>query len=327
MPRSLHSRNFCLSAALCLIFGIAVAQDAIPLEPGKPVEREIAGERADNFQLSLVAGQFIRVTVEQKTIDVALVLLGPDGKQLVEYELTGALSQESLSHVSDPGGDYKLIIRPVNKLAPAGVYRVQLEVRTAATSQDRQRIAAERLLVEAKPAADKGGESTQGAIEKYQSALGLWREVGDRYWEARTINAIGSALNRLNRSAQAIGYFEQSLAITRELKDQAGLAWAITLSRSTRARERLNLWIRLLSSYENSRIGLLKDKHSIFWALFIRIRAEMRRRLILSNGRWLSAARSRIVVLKHSLSATWVGPLSTWATTIKRLSIMIRRSL
>jgi CHAT domain-containing protein/Tfp pilus assembly protein PilF len=227
MTRSPYSRNFWLAAALSLIFGIAVAQDAIPLEPGKPVEREIAGEQAHNFQLSLAAGQFIRITVEQKTIDVALVLLGPDGKQLVEHELTGAFSQESLSHLSDSGGEHKLIIRPVNKLAPSGGYRVQLDVRAGATSQDRQRIAAERLLMEAKPVADKGGESTQGAIEKYQSALGLWREVGDRYWEARTLNAIGNAYNRLNRSDQAIGFFEQSLAITRELKDQAGEALSL----------------------------------------------------------------------------------------------------
>jgi len=58
------------------------------LTPGQPVEREIAGGQMHSYQIKLVAGQFMRVVVEQKSIDVSLVLVGSDGKPLLESDLT-----------------------------------------------------------------------------------------------------------------------------------------------------------------------------------------------------------------------------------------------
>ncbi|MEP6944845.1 MAG: PPC domain-containing protein, partial [Acidobacteriota bacterium] len=59
------------------------------LIPGQPIERTIAGGESHTYQISLSAGQFVHFTVEQKGIDVALVLAAPDGKQIAEFELTG----------------------------------------------------------------------------------------------------------------------------------------------------------------------------------------------------------------------------------------------
>src|SRR5262249_10924537 len=44
--------------------------DGIPLEKGKPIEREIAGGQTDLYLLSLTQGQYARVVVEQKGADV-----------------------------------------------------------------------------------------------------------------------------------------------------------------------------------------------------------------------------------------------------------------
>ena len=122
----------------------------------------------------LTAGQFIRVVVEQKGFDVALTLIGPDGQPAHEVNLSTVGGQESLSHVGTENGLHQIIARAATPSAAAGTYQIRLDHRETAMDQDRQRIAAERLLIEA---SKLRGEA---AIDKLQQALAQWRELGDR---------------------------------------------------------------------------------------------------------------------------------------------------
>src|SRR5262249_43246072 len=61
-------------------------KDARPLEPGKPIEREMAGGQSHDYQITLSAGQFMQVIVEQRGLDVVIGLLGPDSKQSMEFD-------------------------------------------------------------------------------------------------------------------------------------------------------------------------------------------------------------------------------------------------
>lgn len=61
-------------------------QKAQPLETGKPLERELAGGQSHAYQLTLSAGQYLHVVVEQRGIDVVVTLFGPDGKKLIEID-------------------------------------------------------------------------------------------------------------------------------------------------------------------------------------------------------------------------------------------------
>src|SRR5215210_7178979 len=135
--------------ALCLSVPAQVAPEAQTLVPGQPVEREIAGGQSHAYRLTLQAGQFVRVVVEQKGVDVALTLWGGDGKQPVEANLTEAGELESLSAEAAAGGEHQLTISAIGADSLVGSYQVRLEVTAAATAQDRQRMTAELLLVEA----------------------------------------------------------------------------------------------------------------------------------------------------------------------------------
>src|SRR5215510_12869674 len=53
--------------------------DEVPLEMGKSIEKEIAAGQTDSYLLPLTQGQFVRVVVGRRGMDVALALLGPDG--------------------------------------------------------------------------------------------------------------------------------------------------------------------------------------------------------------------------------------------------------
>ena len=190
------------------------------LKPGEPVSREIAGGQVHTFRIALAAGQFMRVVLDQKVIDLALALIAPDGKQVVEVNITSAGRLESLSAEAAASGDYRLTVRAIGAATLAGAYEVSLEVRAAATELDRKRIAAERLLVEGSKLMRTG--STQQAVEEAEQALALWRELRDRYWEAHTLNLLGIAYKDLGRNDRAIEYYEQALQIRREVKDRAG---------------------------------------------------------------------------------------------------------
>jgi CHAT domain-containing protein len=201
---------------------IAHGQEA-KLLPGRAIEREIAGGGQHSYQVPLTAGQFMSVVVEQKGIDVAVALFAPDGKPVAETNLTGALGRESLSYKPDAGGGYRINIRAVPAdVSLKGIYEASLVVKTAATAQDNQRIAAELLLKEAAGLSAQGAATAAQTVDKAQQALAIWRELGDLYWEAHTLNRIGNAWVSGSKYDQAIESYNQALAKYREMKKLAG---------------------------------------------------------------------------------------------------------
>jgi CHAT domain-containing protein/uncharacterized protein HemY len=210
-----------LPLAFCLLCVSAHAQET-KLKPGQPVEREIAGGNSHTHQITLAAGQFLRVRVEPKGIDLALALVAPDGKQPVEVDLTRAGGLESLAAEAAASGDYRLTVRAAGSATLAGSYRLQLEVKAAATAQDRQRIAAERWMLEASELRRQGGTTAEQAIDKLQQSLSVWRELGDPYWAAWSLAGIGLVHLDLRRFEKAIESYEQALAVHREVKDRVG---------------------------------------------------------------------------------------------------------
>ncbi|MBC7932312.1 MAG: tetratricopeptide repeat protein [Rubrivivax sp.] len=250
------AKRLCLALMMiCLFAAVNHAQKAQKLESGKAIEREIAGGAAQTYKLKLQAGQFLRVIVEQKSIDVALALVGADGKQLIESDLTGIIgAREPLSFEAKAAGAYRLMVRAkgaatlsgayqtlmeLNVSAEAktigdyrmraggaatqgGTYRALMELKATASEQDRKRMAAEQLLTEA--AAMSRRMDFQPSIEKQQQALMLWREIGDRGWEGDTLRSIGGNYENLGSYDKAAEHYEQALAVAREIKDRGGEA-------------------------------------------------------------------------------------------------------
>ena len=87
-----------------------VAPTPQTLTPEQPVERQIAGGESHTFQITLTAGQFVRVVVEQRIIGVVLKFAAPDGKQLLEVDITSAGELESLSAEAAMTGMHQLTI-------------------------------------------------------------------------------------------------------------------------------------------------------------------------------------------------------------------------
>lgn len=212
---------------LCLtLIGLAQTKAEIrPLAPGQSVEREMAGGETHTYEIKLTAGQFMRVVVEQKGIDVAPALSSPDGKLLVESDLTGIIgAREPLSYGAAAGGAYQLVIRANGTPTQSGAYQVRLELKAAASAQDSKRLTAEQLFRDSRGLYLAQKYTDAQLSEKLEHSLALWRELDDRYWQAFTLNLIGITYYGAGQSEKAIQPYEQALALWREEKMRAGEA-------------------------------------------------------------------------------------------------------
>src|SRR5262245_21759532 len=175
-------------------------KDVRPLEPGKPIERELAGGQSHAYQITLSAGQFMKVIVEQRGIDVVVGLLGPDARQIMEFDSEiRSQGQETVWQVAEAAGSYRLNVKAKHKGAPAGGYEIRLVELRAATEKDRvlqearnlhtesQRLSSDGKYDESRPSAERALELREKALgpehpdvtQSLNNLANLYRDKGD----------------------------------------------------------------------------------------------------------------------------------------------------
>ncbi len=204
------------------------------LRPGEPDLREATAGQKHTYRLKLREGQFVRVMVEQRGVDVSLKLTGPKGEQLADVNDKRSLDEsESLLLIADAKGYYLLDVTAAQEAgeskdtATTGVGRFRAEINELrlATEQDRSRVSAERDMAEAERLrAGNKPETLKEAAVKYQNVVKLWRSAGDRRREADALTALGATFTSLNDHKQAREQHLAALTIRRELSDKDGEA-------------------------------------------------------------------------------------------------------
>ncbi len=206
------------------------AQDKGSLSPGAKIERGIAGGEAHTYSLTLAAGEFVQLVVEDRGSDLILLLQDPEGKTLVEVNSAiGFPNQKRLSFVASQAGDYQVTMRPARKDAARGSYTLKAVEWRQTAAKDEGFVIAERVFAEAEALNLQGsGDATRQAIEKYDATLPLWRAAGERLPEAFTLLKIGLALHNLSRFKEAIDRYSQALPVFKEIGDERGVAQTLT---------------------------------------------------------------------------------------------------
>lgn len=191
------------------------------LELGKPIERELAGSGFHDYQLTLTANQYLYLVVDQRGIDVVVKLFGPDGKQIIEVDSpNGTQGPEPLSLIIDVSGSYRLQVSSLEGNAAPGRYVLRVEELRKATSQDRDRFAAQRAFAAGenlRTQSPKTADSLRQAIKKYEEALLLFRTLEDRSKEAYIHSIIGEILHELDENQLALNHNNQALLLWRTL--------------------------------------------------------------------------------------------------------------
>lgn len=217
---------------------------------GQPIEREMRGGEQHTFQVTLSAGEYVRIALDQKGIDVVLALLGANGKPLLEVDnnLSGTRGMEVVSLVADVSGSYVFNVRSLEKGASAGRYELRIEDLKAATEADRTRVAAERSYFGGvQLQGERTPESRRKAIERYGEALRLMREASDRRGEAMTLTNMGTVYYLSNEPQKALDHLNPALTVWRAIGDRH--LEAITLTINGRAHNALGEPQKALESY------------------------------------------------------------------------------
>jgi CHAT domain-containing protein/Tfp pilus assembly protein PilF len=201
------------------------AQESISLEPGKPVERALSGGQSHFYKITMISGQYLRIVVEQRGIDVAVALFAPDGKKIGEADSEHLIDgSETVSAIAEAPGAYLIEARSPENTAKAGRYEIKVEELRAATAEDKYRVAGESVFREAEQLKDGTLEDKRKSIDKYHEALELYRRAGDHKGEAVTLDNIGLVYDSLGERQKALEKYNESLPIRRAVGDRRGEA-------------------------------------------------------------------------------------------------------
>ena len=106
------------------------------LEPGTRIERPLAGGEEHRYQISLSAGDFTRVVVEQHGVDVTVRLVDVDGDTIADFqEEVRPEGEEQVDIVAEKDGNYTVVIRSTTAAA-TGAYAIHFDcIRPAAAAE------------------------------------------------------------------------------------------------------------------------------------------------------------------------------------------------
>ncbi|MCH7638203.1 MAG: serine hydrolase [Bacteroidetes bacterium] len=98
--------------ALLLVAGqSAVAQHAIELTVGHSVDGSLVHDEEDVYTLLLDADQFVAGWANQITVDVVIVISGPDGEQVNRVDISGR-GADNFQFEAEAAGEYRIVISP-----------------------------------------------------------------------------------------------------------------------------------------------------------------------------------------------------------------------
>ena len=189
-------------------------KDVRPLEQGHSVKRELSGGQRHSYRLRLSANQFMKAIIEQHGIDVVAQLLGPDGKQILEFDYERRLQgREQASLVAEAAGDYRLVVQPKQTGAAAGSYEIRIEEMRGATANDYALQEAhmqneEALKLQRAGKYDEALPLAERALETRKRILGP-----DHRDVAVAINSLAIIYSYKGEYAKAESLFQRALAI------------------------------------------------------------------------------------------------------------------
>ncbi len=188
--------------------------EARTLEPDQPLEREFAGGQVHPYRLTLAAGQYARIVIDQKGINIALWVFDPDGNKIAESDLFFIGDVELFTLVAETPGTYRVEVRSSYDAAPKGRYQINIKELRDATPEDRSLVAAERLIAEGLLLeSNLTVGSRQKAIEKYRQSIPFSQSAKAPDWEAMAVYLIANAYINLGEKQKAFDFANQGVPI------------------------------------------------------------------------------------------------------------------
>jgi CHAT domain-containing protein len=221
------------------------------LEKGVSVEREVRSGQIHNYKVTLAAGQYLKVLVAQREVDIFVSLFDPDEKKVVQVN-TREYGTEHISVLANASGDYRLEVRsnffichPLDKGLCDGDYEIKIVELRESTPQDSIRIKAQQLYSEiGQP------RLVKERIEKLKEIRQLWKSVGEVSLEANTLHNIAFEYQLTTERTKALEYYDEALRLFKSVGDRYGEAQAFF--RAGNVHRLLGEYEKALDYYEQS---------------------------------------------------------------------------
>jgi CHAT domain-containing protein/tetratricopeptide (TPR) repeat protein len=238
-----------------------------PLQFGQITERELTGGRTHVYQVSLSAGDFLRIEADQHGIAIEVKIFDPAQQKLVQMDsFNGTQGPEIASVIAAQTGNYRIEITSTERAVPPGRYEVKVAQQRRAIPEDQMWVNAqtaysEGIQLRAQPAA----ESRRQAIQRFEEALKIWLQLGDHLMAAHTLYYIASGHRNFGdrqRGLNTLLQAQERLQAAGETREDATLVTNIAiyeneLGQSGKAiahfEQALKIWRQLGDSYGEAR--------------------------------------------------------------------------
>jgi len=206
---------------------VAQAREEITtLEPGKTIERELAGGRRDVFQISLSEGQVASIVVERRAMDLTLRWVDARETVRVTEELRPGHTQDVLDFAAEESGPYQIQLEPTYPKAAAGKYRLRIGAVRAVSEKDlvlydARRQYSDSLNLFRTGSYDQAQLTAERALELREKTLGP-----DHVDVAASLNTLGLICTARGDYKRAEGLLQRALAIYDKAFGRSSLAAA-----------------------------------------------------------------------------------------------------
>lgn len=191
------------------------------LQKGQSFERTLEGNQKHIYKIEIGSEQLLDLIVDQQGIDVVAALIDESGKSVFEIDSpNGNNGPELVYFVAEKNGTYTLEVKSLDEKASLGKYKIIFNNLRDARNEDKEEILARKLYLEGRILRGEGTiKALKASIEKYLSALAIWKKLNNLVAQEECLSFIGLAYHEVNDEIPAIKYYQEALEIIKQTKN------------------------------------------------------------------------------------------------------------
>jgi CHAT domain-containing protein/tetratricopeptide (TPR) repeat protein len=193
-----------LALLIVLTTSYAVYSQTKTLDPEKVIEQTIAAGETHSYSMTLAAGMYGSIELNQKGLNQVLTIFAADGQTLRTADLASVGFSEEISLVAKDATTYRIEVKAAPKSSRTGSYTLKLTQVHPATAEDRARVQGQTLAEEGMQFLIKQSPTSKTqALDKFQKSISFWQTAKDPDHEAQAFYYVAYTLNALTKYADA----------------------------------------------------------------------------------------------------------------------------
>ena len=200
------------------------------VDPVQTIDREIAGKENHYYFFTLDAGQFARLSVDQRGNDLVISLFSPEKKILINFDSEKKRQgEERVELVATEKTQFRLKVAPLYAGAPSSRYQLKVVEQRPANDLDRQLFATRKLVTQSNIFYDQGkyDESIEAASQALPDAQKTANQ--DPLLPAQTYYQLGLSTRMKGNAEKAQQNFQNAIDIYRKERGEEDPATAMAI--------------------------------------------------------------------------------------------------